>query len=143
MGLKDDFEKKTKETIIKAGVQLLEKNPEKNIDKLYSLIKKGMKGEFAEDKFDYVYEYYKNNEATNLFIQDIFKNTHKNCLTKFFTNFIGNENWYGISKREKIGQENDTKIPFTILLSPSMRCNLRCTGCYAANYSKKDDLPFE
>lgn len=24
-----------------------------------------------------------------------------------------------------------------------MRCNLRCTGCYAANYSKKDDIPFE
>jgi len=24
-----------------------------------------------------------------------------------------------------------------------MRCNLRCIGCYAGDYSKKDDLPFE
>jgi MoaA/NifB/PqqE/SkfB family radical SAM enzyme len=24
-----------------------------------------------------------------------------------------------------------------------MRCNLRCAGCYAANYSREDDLEFE
>jgi MoaA/NifB/PqqE/SkfB family radical SAM enzyme len=24
-----------------------------------------------------------------------------------------------------------------------MRCNLKCTGCYAANYDKKDDIPYE
>ena len=42
-----------------------------------------------------------------------------------------------------MGEKLDTKIPYTILISPSMRCNLRCTGCYAANYSKKDDIQFE
>ena len=24
-----------------------------------------------------------------------------------------------------------------------MRCTLKCSGCYAARYSKKDDIPFE
>jgi len=33
--------------------------------------------------------------------------------------------------------------PQVYLISPTMRCNLRCPGCYAANYSKKDDLELE
>ena len=28
-----------------------------------------------------------------------------------------------------------------IVISPSMRCNLHCYGCYAGEYSKADDLP--
>lgn len=33
--------------------------------------------------------------------------------------------------------------PVLIVISPSMRCNLRCTGCYAWEYDRRDDLPFE
>ena len=33
--------------------------------------------------------------------------------------------------------------PPVIVISPTMRCNLRCYGCYAGEYSKKDDLPFD
>lgn len=54
MIMRDTFERKTKETIMKSGLQLLEKNPEKNIDNLFNLIKKGMIGQFAEDKINYI-----------------------------------------------------------------------------------------
>ena len=30
--------------------------------------------------------------------------------------------------------------PTAILISPSMRCNLQCVGCYAAEYDFEDDL---
>jgi len=33
-------------------------------------------------------------------------------------------------------------VPTTILISPTMRCNLNCVGCYAGNYNKADDLTF-
>ncbi len=33
--------------------------------------------------------------------------------------------------------------PQAYLISPTMRCNLHCAGCYAANYSQKDDLEIE
>ncbi len=33
-------------------------------------------------------------------------------------------------------------VPYALLISPTARCNLRCQGCYAANYSVKDELPF-
>ncbi|MBT9160717.1 MAG: putative mycofactocin radical SAM maturase MftC [Dehalococcoidia bacterium] len=31
-------------------------------------------------------------------------------------------------------------VPNTFIISPTMRCNLRCSNCYAANYDTKDDL---
>src|SRR3712207_4086341 len=143
MGIKDTLEKGTKEAIIKAGVELLEKNPEKNVDKIFAIIRKGVKDEFSKQRIDNVQKYYEEMPSIHEYIQDILLNTNKNCLKKFFSNFVGNAMWYGIPKREKQGEKYNTKIPFTILMSPSMRCNLRCKGCYAANYSKKDDIPLE
>jgi len=32
---------------------------------------------------------------------------------------------------------------FVLLISPTMRCNLKCTGCYAESYKKEEDLEFE
>ena len=37
-------------------------------------------------------------------------------------------------------EEDGLHPPGMILISPSMRCNYRCEGCYAANYSKDDDM---
>lgn len=37
----------------------------------------------------------------------------------------------------------DAATLFTILISPTARCNLRCTGCYASSYTRETDLPFE
>jgi len=30
--------------------------------------------------------------------------------------------------------------PYTMLISPTMRCNFRCQGCYAASYRHEDDM---
>ncbi len=38
--------------------------------------------------------------------------------------------------------KKELAVPATLLISPTMRCNLKCQGCYAANYSQQDDLPF-
>ncbi|MCL0065158.1 radical SAM protein, partial [Dehalococcoidia bacterium] len=43
----------------------------------------------------------------------------------------------------EIRKKEGLSIPNTFLISPTMRCNLRCAGCYAANYSMKDDLETE
>lgn len=33
--------------------------------------------------------------------------------------------------------------PFTLLISPTMRCNLKCKGCYAGRYDHSEGLPYE
>lgn len=143
MSLKDSLEKKTKENLISSIVSLLDKNPENNIDKIFSLVRKSVKDEYTSEIIEQVYFQYSQSPNIQEYIKNILKTTDKNCLKKFFRNMIGNALWFGVNKREKVGLEHNTKIPFTLLISPSMRCNLHCTGCYAANYCKKDDIPYE
>lgn len=143
MSIKESMEKGAKEVALSAIAELLEKNPEKNVDKIFNLVKKLSKDEDSQRQVEDVYGYYKTNEAIHEYIQNILTTTDKKCLKKFFVNFLGNATWYGMPKRGKYLQEEDTKVPFVLLISPSMRCNLRCTGCYAADYDKKDDLTYE
>ncbi len=74
-----------------------------------------------------------------IYLKPRIKIVYKNFSQIFFANAV----WYGMPKREKLFKEDGIKTPFVILISPSMRCNLRCTGCYAANYSKEDDIPYK
>ena len=138
------LEKATKNALAKAGVELLNRDPEESLDKLFALIKKTVKKDEENlARVERVQELYETNQAIHKLVIGIIKNSNKNCIDKFFTNFFSNAVWYGMPKREQFFQDTGIKTPFTILMSPSMRCNLRCTGCYASSYSKEDDIPKE
>lgn len=143
MNIKDTLEKSAKQAVINTIVGYLDKDPEKNVDKIFEAIKKLTKDETALKQIDFVYNYYKDNKPTHDYIQDILKTTDTRCLKKFFTNFFANANWYAGPKRAKYMEDENTKIPFVMLMSPSMRCPLHCKGCYASSYSKADDIPPE
>jgi len=49
----------------------------------------------------------------------------------------------GRDVRDRKEEELGVHLPNFMVISPTMRCNLRCKGCYAGGYSKEDDLPFE
>jgi len=65
------------------------------------------------------------------------------CRDKAIENFIINNYFRGLPKRRALLQETGAEAPYLIVISPTMRCNLRCFGCYAASYSKRQDLPRE
>jgi MoaA/NifB/PqqE/SkfB family radical SAM enzyme len=44
-------------------------------------------------------------------------------------------------RRRKFQRENGLPAPTAIALSPTMRCNLSCTGCYARDYPTDNELP--
>jgi len=143
MKLTESLEKGIKESLIKTVISYIDKNPEKNVNKIFGIVKGAVKDPYCISQIDTVLNYYNTNKSVHEYIQNILKTVNKKCLKKFFANFLSNAVWFGMSRRDKYLYEEDTKVPFVILLSPSMRCNLRCTGCYAGNYSKKDDIPVE
>jgi len=70
------------------------------------------------------------------------ENTNRNCQERFLGNLV----LKGLIDNQKVRDEAKREgLPalHTILLSPTMRCNLNCKGCYSKNYQKKDDLSFE
>jgi MoaA/NifB/PqqE/SkfB family radical SAM enzyme len=73
----------------------------------------------------------------------VLKEIHPNVRDKMVLNFMINYILLGPKNREDFQKKEGIPCPTTIVISPTMRCNLRCTGCYAGDYSKKDDLPIE
>jgi len=65
------------------------------------------------------------------------------CRDGFINGFIVNALLRGSQKRQDFSREHDMRTPFTVIVSPTMRCNLRCEGCYASEYSLESDMSKE
>ncbi len=75
-------------------------------------------------------------------IRRLLRDTDPHCRKKLLANLILNGFAFNQQKRTAAAARGEC-VPTTILISPTMRCNLNCVGCYAANYGKADDLPVE
>ena len=47
------------------------------------------------------------------------------------------------SQRMKAIEENDCNVPWAILMDPTAACNLKCKGCWAAEYGHTSQLDYE
>ncbi len=57
---------------------------------------------------------------------------------------LGVEAGYFGTKEVRANREKyDCNIPFQILIDPTSACNLKCKGCWAAEYGHKQNLSFE
>ncbi len=61
---------------------------------------------------------------------------------KFLLNLVGRGTILGGVKREEVMQERGF-APFFAVISPTMKCNLRCANCYAWNFERGPILPFK
>jgi MoaA/NifB/PqqE/SkfB family radical SAM enzyme len=63
------------------------------------------------------------------------------CRDRFIECLVINTLLRGVAKRKQyIASTPGVWAPTTILISPTMRCNLSCTGCFAGEYSPDRDL---
>jgi len=70
--------------------------------------------------------------------------THPNVRKKIIENWIINGLLLGTNKRDEYKIKYGTHAPSLIVISPTMRCNLNCYGCYAGEYSQASPgLSFE
>lgn len=75
-------------------------------------------------------------------VRRVIRQTNPTVRKKLINSLLIKEFMQGNVIREQLRSEG-LAAPQTYLISPTMRCNLRCPGCYAANYDMKDDLEFE
>ena len=63
------------------------------------------------------------------------------CRDGFINGFVVNALLRGSQKRQDFARRTGHVTPFTVIVSPTMRCNLSCEGCYASKYSTQSDMP--
>ncbi len=73
----------------------------------------------------------------------ILRNTHPNVRRRYIARMIASLFFRDPEINERCLQQHGITSPHVMILSPTMRCNFSCEGCYAASYERKDDMPPE
>lgn len=140
MNLKDT----AKTVAVKTALSYLDKDPETNLPKLMEWI----------DKFDAKGVLSRQRDAVRSVIGDRNNNWYKLIMSlwqdidpgvrnRLLENFIINGSLIGYQKQGQNKEKYNCNIPWAILMDPTSACNLKCTGCWAAEYGNQLNLSYE
>lgn len=134
-------------TIKKFGLEqafdYLYKDPENNMQTLMDWADRFSGGEF-ESQRKLIREVIENHDHPyHSYIMHIIHDIDPEVSKTLAVNFFVNAAMIGWKKQEENRAKYNCNIPWAILMDPTSACNLRCTGCWAAEYGNKLNLSFE
>lgn len=127
---------------INQALKYIEGNPEENIPKLMELGDKLLPEGWYGSQRDAIRTAI--NEKNNWY-QLILKlyELDPGVRKAFFQNFLFNASLKGSAIQEENREKYGCNVPWAILMDPTSACNLRCTGCWAAEYGHQLNLTNE
>ena len=145
MELVEQVKTMTKEQVAGAMLRLLSHVSPETFLNLSMLASKLIEGESASAAVTAVKESLREGEkgqATRMF-RRVMTELSPHCLHKVGRNLFINGMLRSSSLRAEFEMKNGFSPPFTLLISPTMQCNLQCTGCYSGRYIREKGLSFE
>lgn len=138
MGIKDFITKK----IITFSVNAASRLSDKNLIRLTYLAERIVNPKDRKS-VQTVRESWKANHPSTILAKRLLKDLNKKCRTKLAENLFVNSLFISSKKRDRYLEKWGYKPPMLLVISPTMRCNLLCKGCYAGEYTKEQDLDFK
>ena len=138
-----DTKGKISSFVLDKAMNYISGNPETNIPKLLGWIDAlGMESFEPQSKvFHQVLD-----DPDNVwykFIMDLWRDIDNDVLKSVFQNFALKSGVLGVPKQDALAEQYGCNIPMTMLIDPTSACNLKCTGCWAAEYGDKLNMPYE
>jgi MoaA/NifB/PqqE/SkfB family radical SAM enzyme len=122
---------------------LLANASKENLIRLTYLAEKIPQKESYQEKIRWIRTLFQTNHPGLAIARRVLNETHPHHRKKIISNFIVDQLLVGTNRRKAFETEKGFYPPDAMLISPTMRCNLHCYGCYSAEYSTEEDLPFE
>lgn len=130
--------------VMRQGLNYIEKNPLENLGNILKWVRKVDTKNFYVKTYDALEEILKDeNNNWNIFIRSLFEDIDPKVLKKFLSNFIVNTMIFSPQVTNELEEKYDINIPNVILMDPTTKCNLKCIGCWAAEYDKSASLSYE
>jgi len=128
------------EKILAQALNYLEGNPEKNIPRLTKLLEKMTSVPLHRQFIGNIRTFYEENDAIKTYLNSFFTDIDKDVRNKIVIDFVINSLIFSPERRRQVQEEGHIHVPYTILIDPTSACNLKCTGCWAGEYTKHDQL---
>lgn len=131
---------------IPAFLSLLDRASDRDIGRLLGLLERVTRNnESAQDLVRNTKQAWIEDRPMGRLLKRTFRDLDPLARRRLVHNFALNNSWRptATSAREQFAREEGFWPPYSMLISPSMRCNLHCAGCYAGEYTQANDLPLE
>jgi len=109
---------------------------------LNAAVKRGVKTPQQQQTADWLRNYTAPGNPGSIFFKNISR-LHPNIRKGFVAGMLANFFLRDPEFTEALLAERGISSPTAILISPSMRCNLQCVGCYASEYTAEEELTEE
>lgn len=106
---------------------------------LNAAVKRAVKTPQQQQTANWLRNYTAPGNPGSTFFKNI-RHLHPNIRKGFVAGMLANFFLRDPEFTESLLKERGISSPTAILISPSMRCNLRCVGCYASEYDNEEDL---
>ncbi len=116
------------------------KDYEKRLPKLLNIAKRFSPDEDTKNIVIAVEDMFKTNSEVQRLLHKIFTYYDHEYAGRILRLLLINVAFFWVNFDQLNKKNLQIPAPYTILISPTMRCNLNCVGCYAGNYTRDDDL---
>ncbi len=129
---------------MKMVLDYLDTDPDKNIPKIIEWAEKFDRQGTIERQMNTVRNSIENKDGNwYKLVKSLWTDIDKDVRKTLFENFVINATVIGGRRQQKAKEENNCNIPWAILMDPTSACNLKCTGCWAADYGSKLSMDFD
>lgn len=129
---------------LKRVLNYLDSDPDKNIPKIIEWVERIDRDGHVSSKLVVVKDILEDKESNWYKLMDSFyTDIEEDVRKKLFENFLINSAMLGLEKEKQAREKYDCNVPWAILMDPTSACNLKCTGCWAADYGNKLSMSYE
>lgn len=130
--------------LISSTLKYVNKDREKNLMKLVDLTEHFMAGNYPKEAYDGARKLIQDpNGKWMQYLNKALDEIDPNIIKTATLNLGFEAGLYSIKKIRKLRNVHDCNIPWAMLIDPTSACNLRCKGCWAAEYGHKLSLSYE
>lgn len=133
----------TKEKVLSYLLSMATSSSDESLIKMTHLMEMIPKKDYYKQRIRWIRGLIRDKHPSIEFPRRILRDLHPNQRDKWISNLAINHLLSGTNKRKEWADANGFYPPSTVVISPTMRCNLSCYGCYAGDYKKNLELSLD
>lgn len=138
--MKLKLDEKIKTFGLEKTLKYIHKDPEANLEKAIDIAKKISPNAYTS-QIEIVEDVVKNpNHVYHNYIINMLNRIDPDVFDTFVVNFLLNATLFTEDLKRESREKYKCNVPWTILLDPTTACNLKCKGCWAAEYGNSLNL---
>ncbi len=129
---------------LRKAYEYIDRDPESNLPKISDFLNHFVPSGILDGQLDAIKSVLSNPDSNwYKYVMSVWTDIDSGIRQKIFENFVINAclKWGDVN--EDLQAKHSCNIPWAILMDPTSACNLKCTGCWAAEYGNRLNMTYD